>query len=232
MPLLKAKATSASAGAKFGAVAGMALLPLVPGALGHTVSGFMAFSAVMLLKCLRSKSAAVPSSESAPMAAPTGKSTTRKRTEIWVFNGGALAGGGKPPEPLPPPLALCGGVSLPPPQAASSNESATPIAAQYRLMENFLVRPWDDLADARAPRQGVASGTSNRGSSLTPCRFPTDISSSLYISRRPRAIRCGSCAHHCSTDTAPSSLCAIPSTAPCLTTTSCASGRNTMRAAM
>ncbi len=49
MPLLKAKVTSASAGAKFGDAAGMAVLPLVPGAFGQTVSGFMAFSAVMLL---------------------------------------------------------------------------------------------------------------------------------------------------------------------------------------
>ncbi len=76
MPLLRAKSASVSAGAKFGCVAGCAVLPLVPGALGHTVSGFITFSAVMLLKCLSRTSRSASVVETGSMAAPTGKFTT------------------------------------------------------------------------------------------------------------------------------------------------------------
>ena len=69
MPFANAKSTSASPGAKFACGAGWVVLP---GAFGHTVSGFMAFSAVMLLKCLSRMARSVPASDPASMAAPTG----------------------------------------------------------------------------------------------------------------------------------------------------------------
>src|SRR5262245_21210137 len=129
MPLLNANAANVSAATKSGCVAGCAVLPLVPGALGQTVAGFMTFSAVMLLKCLSSTSRSPPAVDDTSMAAPTGKFTTPYRAARLVLRGGALAGGGNPPPPPPPPL-TGGGVSPPPPQAISRIASAAPTVAR------------------------------------------------------------------------------------------------------
>ena len=62
----------------------MAVAPLVPGALGQIVSGFMAFSAVMLLKCLLQQvGAGADESSPARWRRPTGKFTTPKRVATW-----------------------------------------------------------------------------------------------------------------------------------------------------
>ena len=53
MPLLNGEGHQRVGRAEVRCGAGCAVAPLVPGALGQIVSGFMAFSAVMLLKCLR-----------------------------------------------------------------------------------------------------------------------------------------------------------------------------------
>src|SRR5688572_3060521 len=115
MLLAIAQSWIASAGTKLGAAAGCVVLPA---RFGQTVSGFIAFSAVTLLKCLSSSGR---SDEAAPtdagsMAAPIGKSTMPYLAASTVFNAGALAGGGSVLEPPP----LGGGApwkssSLPPP---------------------------------------------------------------------------------------------------------------------
>src|SRR5687768_12419821 len=100
MPLFVAKVTSASAGPKFGVAAGAG--GLLPGAFGHTTLGFIAFSAVMALKCFLSRFEGAPVIESASMAAPTGKPTTPKRPAMVVLSAGAVAGSGS----IGPPLLL------------------------------------------------------------------------------------------------------------------------------
>src|SRR5690349_15894430 len=98
MPLFVANVTSASAGAKFGVAAGIG--GLLPAAFGHTVSGFIAFSAVIALKCFLSSVAAAPVVESASMAAPTGKPVTPKRAAMTVLSAGAVDGSGITGPPL------------------------------------------------------------------------------------------------------------------------------------
>src|SRR5690348_12192614 len=98
MPLFAAYVTSASAGAKFGVAAGIG--GLLPAAFGHTVSGFIAFSAVIALKCFLSSVDAAPVVLSASMAAPTGKPGTPKRFARVVLSGGAVAGSGSTGPPL------------------------------------------------------------------------------------------------------------------------------------
>src|SRR6188474_18871 len=98
-----------SAGTKLGEAAGKVVLPA---RLGQTVSGFMVFSAVTLLKCLASSafSGAVVVAEGS-MAAPTGKFTMPYLAASTVFKAGALAGGGSVGGPPPPGGPAGGGLS-------------------------------------------------------------------------------------------------------------------------
>ncbi len=77
----------------------------VPGMLGQRTSGFMTFSAVMLLKCLISSAESVALVvEAGSMAAPIGKLTTPNFAAMTVLSAGAEAGLGScegPPPPLP-----------------------------------------------------------------------------------------------------------------------------------
>src|SRR5687767_13999399 len=89
MLLLAAKVARMSACVKLGEAAGCE----VPGMLGQIVSGFMTFSAVMLLKCLMSSAESVALVvEAVSMAAPTGKFTWPYFAARTVLRAGALAG--------------------------------------------------------------------------------------------------------------------------------------------
>ena len=91
MPLAAAKFAMTSASKKLGVAAGCT--GTVPGKSGQTVRGFMAFSAVMLLKCLSSSAESVALTvEAGSMAAPIGKLTTPNFAASVVLSAGALAG--------------------------------------------------------------------------------------------------------------------------------------------
>src|SRR5688572_2603010 len=141
-----------SAAAKLGAAAGWVALPA---RFGQMVCGFMAFSAVMLLKCLSSSAASgEPATvNTASMAAPIGKPTFPYLAASTVFNAGALAGGGNvggPPPPGGPPWKS----SSPPPQATSSAEpQSAATAAKWNL---FIVTSRE--SSRKCPRQDRADG--------------------------------------------------------------------------
>src|SRR5687768_14446951 len=108
------------------------------GRLGQIVSGFMAFSAVMLLKCLMSSVESVALVvEAGSMAAPIGKFTWPYFAARTVLSAGALAG-----------LGSCGGaggpagggvkLSSPPPQP---DRNATVTAAALIRMRLIIDAP-------------------------------------------------------------------------------------------
>ena len=162
MLLFAAKLRRMSACVKFGDGVGCE----VPGMLGQSVSGFITFSAVMLLKCLMSSAESVALVvEAGSMAAPTGKFTTPYFAASVALSAGAVAGFGSWGADGPPGGGV-NGSSPPPPQPESSakERAAAPIRVCLNIESPFMT---SSLASSIPP---AGDGfTRTRGAGVKKC---------------------------------------------------------------